>query len=262
MKIKQYIHCAMYMGAMLLLFFMAGCGSNKVLVEGTIDKKLQARTIIKNHYNGELSFKTIRGRMRIDYKNSSESQSFTLSFRMEKDKTIWLSAPLSVVKVLITPRRVSFYNKLDNSFFDGDFSYLSNLLGTELDFAKVQNLLLGQAIFDLKKERYRSDIAENTYRLKPVKEFELFKHLFLVEPAHYKMAMQQIAQPGASRLLNVNYKTYQKVGEKVFPNTIQVTALQGNDQVNIDIEYRNIEFDQRVSFPYNIPRGYKEIALK
>ena len=32
------------------------------------------------------------------------------------------------------------YNKLDNTYFDGDYGYLSDMLGTELDFKKLQNL--------------------------------------------------------------------------------------------------------------------------
>jgi hypothetical protein len=247
-----------------VVFFMLlmGCGSNKVLTIGNADKRLSAKAIVKNHYSNQLDFKTIRGRIRVDYDDGGNAQSFGLSFRMEKDKAIWMSATLSVVKVFITPKRVSFYNKLDNSYFDGDFSFISNLLGAELDFEKVQNLLLGQAIFNLRKESYRAGIANNSYELKPIKDFNLFKRLFLVEPRNYKMALQQISQPEENRLLNVNYKTYQKIGDKVFPDKIEVTALEEGRTVKIALEYRNVEFNQRVSFPYNIPKGYKEIALK
>ena len=73
---------------------------------------------------------------------------------MEKDKIIWLSAPLSVAKVMITPDKVSYYNNWENVYFDGDFSLLSDLLGTELDFTKVQNLLLGETLFDLKEQKH------------------------------------------------------------------------------------------------------------
>lgn len=245
----------------IILLLTASCASNKVLTIGNADKKMSAKAIVKNHYSNQLDFKTIRGRIKVEYDDGSNSQSFGLSFRMEKDKTIWMSATLSVVKVLITPERVSFYNKLDNSYFDGDFNYISNLLGTELDFEKIQNLLTGQAIFNLKKENFKAAIANNSYQLKPTNDFNLFKRLFLVEPNNFKMALQQIAQPQENRLLNIKYKTYQKIEDKVFPDKIVVTALEENKIVEIALEYRNIEFNQRVSFPYNIPKGFKEIAL-
>ncbi|WP_340201169.1 DUF4292 domain-containing protein [Ascidiimonas sp. W6] len=250
-----------YLAAVLLMLF-SGCASNKVLTIGSVDKKLSARTIVKNHYSNQLDFKTVRGRIKVDYEEGNASQSFGLSFRMEKDKAIWMSATLSVVKVLITPNRVSFYNKLENNYFDGDFSFISNMLGAELDFEKVQNLLLGQAIFDLKKESFKAAVANNNYELKPTKDFSLFKRLFLLEPRNFKMSIQQISQPEEYRVLNVNYKTYQNVEGKVFPDKIVVTALEENKEVKIALEYRNIQFDERVSFPYTIPKGYKEIALK
>ena len=248
--------------ALAATVWLSACGGNKLDTGGAADAKLPARTIIKNHYSNELDFKTLRGRVKIDYDDGSSAQSFGVSFRMEKDKTIWMSATLSVVKVLITPERVSFYNKLDNTYFDGDFSYLSDLLGTDLNFEKVQNLLLGQAIFDLKNEKYRAGISNDNYELKPEKEYALFKRLFQLEPKNYKMALQQISQPELGRLLNVDYKTYQKIGNRIFPDTMVLTALERDERIKIEIEYRNIEFDQNVSFPYSIPRGYKDIADK
>jgi hypothetical protein len=38
------------------------------------------------------------------------------------------------------------HEKINNSYFEGDFSSLSQWLGTDLDYSKIQNLLLGQAM--------------------------------------------------------------------------------------------------------------------
>src|SRR5690606_22384048 len=155
-----------YFLILLSALILNSCKSTQALATGEIKSNLSAKNIISNHYKNQLDFKTIRGRLKVDFEDGDTSQGFTLSLRMEKDKAIWLSATLSMVKVLITPDRVSFYNKLDNTYFDGDFSYLSKLLGTELDFEKVQNLLIGQAIFNLKEEKYSATVASNNYLLK------------------------------------------------------------------------------------------------
>src|SRR5690606_11694734 len=104
-----------------------------------------------------------------DYSDGKGSQGVTVSLRVKKDEVIWLSAPLSVIKIMITPDRVQFYNKLDNTYFDGDFSYLEELLGTKLDFQMVQNLLLGQAILDLRDQKYSAATVGDHYQLKPVR---------------------------------------------------------------------------------------------
>lgn len=246
----------------VLSFIVFSCKTKKVITDGRVDRSLSAKAIIKNHYQNQIDFKTLAGRMKIDYSDGESSQGVSVSFRMEKDKAIWISAPFGMVKAYITPERVSFYNKLENEYFDGDFSYLSNLLGTELDFEKVQNLLLGQALFDLRDEKYIISQTEENYRLQPKKEMDLFKILFEIEPRNFKMATQQLAQPWKKRLLEINYRDYQMTAEHILPNTVLITAIAENTKNIIDIEYRNIEFNRQLSFPYKIPRGYKEIVLK
>src|SRR5690606_28803382 len=183
-----------------------------------INEDISAKAVIRNHYYSHINFKTLSGRMKIDYSDGSATQSVSVTFRMEKDKAIWLSAPLGIVKAYITPDRVSFYNKLDNEYFDGDFSYLSQLLGTDLDFEKVQNLLLGDALFDLRDEKYSMDITNKYYQLKPKRSGDLFKTLFQIEPLNYKMASQQISQPWKKRLLEINYNDYQKISNWILPD--------------------------------------------
>lgn len=246
----------------ILLVFVISCKSNKVLTDGTINENLSTKAIIKTHYQNEINFKTLSGKMKIDYSNGEDSQGVAVSLRMEKDKAIWISAPFSVVKAYITPDRVTFYNKLENNYFDGDFSYLSNLLGTELDFQKVQNLLLGQALLNLNEDKYDLEIADKNYQLKPRKAAALFKILFQIEPKNFKIATQQLSQPLKKRLLEIDYQNYQKINQYILPNSIFITAIDKDVKNTIAIEYRNIEFNSLLKFPYKIPKGYKEIVLK
>ena len=246
----------------LAMGMLTSCGSKKVLSEGEAKSDLSAKQIIRNHYQNDIDFETLRGRVKVDYSDGENDQGFSVSLRMKKDEAIWLAATLSVVKVLITPERVTFYNKLDNTYFDGDFELLNHLLGTEVDFTMVQNLLLGQSIYDLKEQRYTASVAENMYQLKPDRQLELFKLLFLLDPSNFKIALQQLSQPEKGRILNIAYESYQDVQGKVVPDRISLEALDGDDAVRIDLEYRNLEFNQQVSFPYSIPNGYKPIELE
>ncbi len=242
--------------------FIFSCKSNKAITNGSVNENLSAKAIIKTHYQNHINFKTLSGKLKINYSDGESSQGVSVSIRIEKDKAIWMSAPLGMVKVYITPNRVSFYNKLQNEFFDGNFSYLSNLLGTELNFDKVQNLLLGQAIFDLRKEKYTTSIVNKNYQLKPRKAADLFKTLFTIEATNFKISTQQIAQPLKKRVLEIDYKNYQEIQNKVLPNTIVITAIDKDKTNTIDLEYRNMEFNRTLNFPYKIPKGFDEIVLE
>ena len=247
-------------GIIAMLAF--SCKTKKVVTDGTIDANLTAKAIIRTHYDNALDFKTLSGKMRIDYSDGEDSQGVAVSLRMEKDKAIWISAPFGVVKALITPGRVTFYNKLQNEYFDGDFAYLSKFVGVELDFEQVQNLLLGQALLNLKNDKYDASVAGDHYQLKPKNALDLYKVLFQIEPQNFRMASQQLSQPLKKRLLQINYTDYQQIDKWLLPEKIAVAAIDSDKRSTIDIEFRNIEFDRPLNFPYDIPDGFDEIKLK
>ena len=246
---------------MVMIIFMVSCKSTKVISGGTVDAKLSSKSVIKAHYQNEAGFKTLAGRVKISYSDGETSQNVSVSLRMEKDKAIWMSAPLGIVKAYITPDRVSFYNKLENEYFDGDFSYLSDLLGTEVDFSILQNLLTGQAIIDLRQGKYDIGISNESYRLTPEEQDVLYKTLFQVEPKNFKMALQQLSQPLEKRVLEIAYKNYQSLDNEILPNKIMVKAITKDSENNIDLEFKNLELNGTVNFPYSIPKGFNEIEL-
>ena len=246
---------------MVFLLTLGSCKSTKSISGGEVNARMSAKNIITAQYSNQPKFKTLRGRVKIDYANGDDSQGVNVSLRMEKDKVIWMSAPLGVVKVHITPNKVSFYNKLQNEYFDGDFSYLSNLLGTELDFEKVQNLLLGNAVLDLRKEKFNSEVYNGNYQLKPKKARELFKILFQLEPKNFKIAEQEISQPENARQLMAKY-TYQDISGNVLPEEVKIIAEESGDLTTIDLSFRNLELNKPMNFPYKVPKGYDKITLK
>lgn len=262
MKEMRLNRCYKILWYFSLALFVVSCKSAKVITDGSIDDRLSAKSVVKAHYQNKMDFKTLTGRVKIDYSDGEDEQSVSVSLRMEKDKGIWLSAPLGIVKAYITPDRVSFYNKMDNEYFDGDFSYLSKLLGTEVDYSILQNMLMGQAIFDLRNEKFDLSIAKDSYRLTPKTAGVLYKTLFQIEPKNFKMDLQQLSQPLKKRLLEIKYENYQRVGKEAIPNQISIVAIEENNENRISLEYRNIELNRQVSFPYNIPKGYKEVVLE
>lgn len=259
---KKFWKVIVYMGVLVIVLASSSCKSKNVLVGGEVESDIKPQRIIENHYKNDLDFKTMSGRVKIDYSDGKGSQGVTVSLRVKKDEVIWLSAPLSVIKIMITPDRVQFYNKLDNTYFDGDFSYLEELLGTKLDFQMVQNLLLGQAILDLRDQKYYAATVSDHYQLKPVRQSDKYKTLFLLEPSNFKMMLQQISQPSALRMLSITYKNYQKVTGKVLPNQIEIKAVDKEHKNQIDIEYNNVVFDKELNFPFSIPSGFKPVELE
>ena len=239
-----------------------GCKSTKTIRSGSGNLNLSTKQLIKENTKKAATFKTLSARVKIDIYQGEKSNGYTVNMRMEKDEKILLmSTPISVVKALITPEKVSFYNKLDNTYFEGDFKYLSDLLGTDLDFQKVQNLLLGEALFSLKDNAFEATVNEKEYVVAPKEQKALFELFYLIDPSHFKITSQQISQPQKQRLLQIDYKSYQKVDKQILPESIRVIAVEAAEEMIIELEFKAVSLNEDLRFPFKIPSGLKEIKL-
>ncbi|WP_299527699.1 DUF4292 domain-containing protein [uncultured Lutibacter sp.] len=249
----------------LILLVVTSCKTTKNTSGISIVDVLSTNKIINNHYTNNFNQQTVSANLKAKYNSKKTSATVSIKLRLEKDKTIWMSATkfgIPLAKVKITPERVIYYEKLERTYFDGDFSLLSKWLGTELDYDKVQNILLGQAVLNLKKGKYNSKIDNNLYELSPKKENELFGILFFMNPDNFKVNKQEIRHPKKQQLLSVSYSNYNEIEGEQFPENINIRATDNKNLTTINIEYRSVEFNNDLTFPFSIPSGYKEISLK
>lgn len=245
----------------LLLVVNYSCKSVKGLDDaGRVNENLSARQIIKENQRQAAKFNTMQCKVKIDYSHNDDSKSLSANLRMEKDEVIWINATLGLARVMITPTKVQFYDKINNQYFDGDYALLSDLLGIELDFFKVQNLLLGEAIFGY-EDKYVASVNENQYVLNPEEQNAILELFYLVNPGHFKLDSQQFYQQQSKRILQVDYKSYQEVDKQKLPLTMKIIAVEDSDEVTIELEYKSVSINEEVRFPFNIPSGFDEIKL-
>jgi hypothetical protein len=251
--------------AILMLLALSSCKSKKSLTDMDGIEDISTKKIISNHYDNNFNQKTVNANLNAKYSDNKMSTSINIKLRIDMDKTIWMSATklgFPLAKVKITPSRVSYYEKLKGTYYDGDFALLSKWLGTELDYEKVQNILLGQAVLNLKKEKYDSKIDNKSYQLSPIKENELFGILFFMNPDNFKLNRQEITNTEKQQMLSVSYGNYKDIKGEQFPENINIRATDRNNLTIINIEYKSVEFNEELTFPFEIPSGYKEITLK
>lgn len=244
-----------------LIILLYNCKSARVVNTGEANFNLTTKQLIKENAKQTPSFKTLQSKLKITFSQKGNTQSHSVNFRMKKDELLWMNASFSVIRALVTPEKVSFYNKLDNTYFDGDYKYLSDLLGTELDFQKVQNLLIGEAIFNLKNGDYKASVDDGTYIIQPKKQRELFELFFLLDPSHFKVKSQQITQPNKQRHLQIDYMSHHNIDKQILPENIKIIAIEAFDEVILNLEFKNVNLNEDLRFPFKIPSGFKEITF-
>ncbi|MCX7551369.1 DUF4292 domain-containing protein [Xanthomarina sp. F2636L] len=254
--LKKYL----VIGCMLVTFL--GCKSTKIASDGSVNLNLSSKEVIKENSKISADFKTLQAKVRIGYTQGNDSQTHTVSFRMLKDQIIWISSSFNIIRVMITPEKVRYYNKLDNTYFDGDFRFLSDILGTELDFEKVQNLLLGDPLYPLNKTDFSMSVNNDAYLFQPKEQLALFELFYIINPSHFKMDSQQLAQTIEARFLQIDYLNYQKVEKQSLPENIKIIVLEGDKETVIEMEFKSVSLNQDLRYPFSIPSGFEEIVLK
>jgi hypothetical protein len=251
-----------YILAVVFAGFLIGCKSKQAVATLAAKDTAEITKIINGHYANGSDFKTLNIKANAKYEDRSQSHSMNADIRIKKNEIIWINIKIlgfPVAKALITPTKVSYYEKINSTYFEGDFSMLSNWLGTDLDFQKVQNLLLGKAIDDLSKGKWISEINEKLFKLSPATTTDITKE-FYFEAANYLLKKEAITQTSQKRALEIQYPSYSEVERMFLPNAINIKATQ-KDKISIAIEYKNTTFNENLSYSYSIPSDYRAIQI-
>ncbi|WP_299001011.1 DUF4292 domain-containing protein [uncultured Tenacibaculum sp.] len=248
---------------LIVLLSITSCKSTKNVTSSTAIKELSARKVAKKHSSANFDKETVDARLKVNYKDNRENVGFSVRMKIKKDEVIWLkgSKMITVFKAKITPTRVQFYSPYKKNFFDGDFSMLKELLGTDINFQQLQNMLLGEALVDVKSERQEVAIHDNSYQLSPKNQSELFDLFFYINPLHFKLNKQSVVNPLKNQRLDISYPKYSKKNSTLFPEKINIQAKENNKFTIIDIHTRSVEYNTKLNVDFTIPNGYKEIQL-
>ncbi|RAR72834.1 DUF4292 domain-containing protein [Flavobacterium aciduliphilum] len=253
----------------LLVVLLASCKPKAILLESqkpivdestiTVDK------ISEKNQENNIDFSTLNIKANAQYDDEKNAQNVTAEIRIKKDEKILVIIRvlgITMAKGLITPTSVQYYEKIGNKYFEGDYQGLSKWLGTDLDFQKVQNMFIGKTFESIKKgAKYQVSVNNQQYQLKKESETNT-ETTFLFENEHFLLKQQEISQPQNNRLLQVNYANYQKINNRVLPTLLQINAHQNETKTTLSIEYKNIQFNEDLTFPYNVPDRFERVYIE
>lgn len=192
------------------------------------------------------------------YSDEKQDQSVSADIRIKKDEVIWLSIKflgIPMAKAMITPDKVQYFEKLNGTYFEGDYQTLSNWLGTELDFKRVQNILMGRPIAEVDISKVQIDGLLQKFSIKDASEDNVEK---VYDFEGNELRKTQILQSAESRNLEIDYPNF----AKNFPTQLFIQALHEKGKTNIRMNYNQVLFNEQVSFPYSVPNGYERVFIE
>ncbi|GIZ08015.1 DUF4292 domain-containing protein [Flavobacterium sp. UMI-01] len=246
--------------------FLGSCKSKQALIQNNAtapSEELKTNEIIGKHYDVKTDFSTIYIKSNVRFDNGSQTQNLAAEIRIKKDEQILVSLRflgITMAKASITPDKVSYYEKVKGTYFEGDFSGLSQWLGTDLDYNKIQNMLLGESLDDLRKGKYLQTLDALAYQLVDKANNTTHK-TFYIDAANFKVRKQQVIQTDKGRKIEIKYGNFTAFDKNMLPKQVHIEAIQEKGKTDINLEYEDINFNQSLSFPYSVPNGYKRIII-
>ena len=252
----------------LFLMVLVSCKTQQAVViaapEVPKTKDISAEEIIANHYNNKINFATVYIKSNVRFSDEKQTQNVSAEIKIKKDEQILISVRflgITMAKALITPATVSYYEKMNSTYFEGDFSGLSQWLGTDLDFSKIQNMLLGEAFDNLQQGKYTLSKSEQGFELADLQS-EKTKKNYVLDMEKFQIKKQEISQPEQDRMIQVSYSERASFNEGAVPMQVLINALQAKGKTEISFNYNAVSFNEELSFPYSVPNGYKRILIK
>ncbi|MGB0838187.1 MAG: DUF4292 domain-containing protein [Flavobacteriaceae bacterium] len=240
------------------LLVLSSCGNLKNIGSSGALESMSTKTLAKKNEGTLPENKMINARMTLRYESEEQLQNLVVKLRMQQDSVIWMSASvlgIQVAKIMITPNRVQFYEKLGKSYYDGDFSAVEQFIGIKVNFSDLQRLLMGMPVRPLTDMKL-SQVSDSThYVLEPKLKFDDLRLRMKLNPGDYRLSSQEVFNFNTGEIVaNIGYQGLLKVAQSLWPKTISFQS----EKAKITIEYKRIEDKKRQTYPYRVPAKYRK----
>lgn len=287
-----------YILVLVLAVFFASCKGKKkiqkqetpvvVAPDSTNSDKCKldfksGKVLAKYMRENELDFKYAEAKFNCELTLDNEDHSFNVNVRCRKDSVIWLSISklgIPAARALITKDTVkisisSIAGGGSGKYFIGDFTYINELLQTDLDYDMIQALLFGNsAAFYDEDERLKpgKDKVNCNYFLSTVKKRtakkinngmiqpdENYQTMWL-NPNTWKIVMLEFEDVKTKRKFNACYDEFKPVDNYLAPYKL-VYSITSEKIIKAEVRYAKITLNEVQAFPFKIPSSYEPIQI-
>ena len=243
--------------------FFYGCKTVAILPTKTPVKNVNVEALLYKIRDNFPKVNKMRSRIKATYNDGKREQQVIVQFRMESKKKLWLSASMLVpiAKLMVTPNKVSFYEKFQKTYFEGNLDLINIPFGTNFEYLDIENLFLGKPFRDLGEGRWKQISNPQYYILISHRNHKGISPTLFFDPVSFLLKEQRFLIPGTSYNLTIKYLLHSRIEGEYIPSLIEIIFFDGNKSKSLELEFTRTDFTDGLSFPFKIPEGYSKIDL-
>ncbi len=208
-----------------------------------------------------IDYTTFSAKIDVDYfEDNGKRRGVTAHVRMYKDSLLWISitGPLGIegMRAYITQDSVKVLDKLNKKIILRSVTYLQDVTELPVDLSLVQDLLVGNPVFlDSNIVSY----STNPGTISLLSIGENFKNLFTIDADSKRTISSKLddKDPLKNRTCHLAYSNYEPNGSIQFPTYRDINVAE-KKKLEILLDFKQFAFNETLSFPFNIPKNYKE----
>jgi len=219
------------------------------------------RETVSGMQAAKLDFTSFSAKVNVDYQGADgKKYDVNANLRMYKDSAIWISITaifgIEGLRAYITRDSVKILNKQDKVYTARSVAYLQEVTKLPLDLHSLQQILIGNPVFLDSNIISYSKSADNKISLLSVGDW--FKSLLTLN-ASYKIDNSKMddVDISRSRTCNLSYTDYENKKGVDFSTRRRITVAE-KGKLDIKLDFKSYEFNETLSFPFNIPKNYKK----
>lgn len=222
------------------------------------DSATLAKEVLANWQNNTLDYQTFSGKLSVSVKSPNLNQSVNASLRSAKDSLIWISltGPFNIegARAKISTDSAIVLNKLNSTVEKRSIGYIQNIIHQPLVFADIQNILTGRML--LQKGVFQSFKGNTDGTWNFVFLQGSIQNQVTIDPTNNWLLQNQLTDlSNPIRSCLVQYKNFQKTPAGWLPEDIHIVA-QDKTPMDIELSYKQVNFNQTLDYPFNIPSKY------
>ena len=256
--------------------FLSACKTGreaKKEIKETVKRDTGVEFIFSKMKDAQFDFRTMNVKFQAKVESEKNNMSFGGSMRIIKDRTIWLSLSaivgIEAFRVYISPDSVKMINRLNKTYFKGDYQLINELLRTPFDFDMLQALVTGNDFSYYENNIFKVGEDDKTYKIstpgrKKLKNYVanqsdmdrvLVQDLW-ISPDNYKIIRQQIKEISKENSkLVVDYSAFVAFDDQFLAHQIDV-SVEAEQKMKVMIDFEKVTVDEEITVPFMIPENY------
>jgi len=224
----------------------------------------------------QVDFAYLSAKFNVVYYQGKKKTDLRGQFRIKKDSLTWISLSpalgIEAARILLSDDSVKFINRLNKTYFTGEYGLIDSLLNTSLDYSILESMILGNELTQYDINKFKASIDGGLYRITIQERRKIRKYLksneisskvlvqnIWLNPDNFKINKVELKELGDdNRKLEVMYLNYQEVDGILLPEEVQIN-ISASTPIDINIRFGRTEINEPLRFPFAIPRKYDEL---